>query len=251
MTDTADTTVEAEPKFRKRDRKKGSGAGRPAPSLIFTGANILDDEPDLDNRQPVEYSDELATRVCKWLAAGKSLRSFCLQPGTPDPSSIVEWTLRRPDFAQRYAQARDIGTDRIAEKILDALDDPDLPPEQVARVRELTNARKWYVSKIAPRRYGDRLDVRQEISGPNGGPIQAQVLLDVLLTPANLDRLTDIEVESIRSAAAKLALPAPQVVEATATPVIEAVASSVHSECSSEAAGEVSEVEPADEAGEG
>lgn len=46
-----------------------------------------------------------------------------------------------------------------------------------------------------------------EHSGPGGGPIAIDVLLDVLLTPANLERLSDIEVESIRSAAAKLALP--------------------------------------------
>jgi hypothetical protein len=34
--------------------------------------------------------------------------------------------------------------------------------------------------------------------------VQAKVLLDVLLTPQNLDRLTDIKVESIRSAARSL-----------------------------------------------
>jgi hypothetical protein len=46
----------------------------------------------------------------------------------------------------------------------------------------------------------------------------------VLLTPANLERLTDVEVEAIRSAAAKLALPAP-VVDAVATPLADAVGS--------------------------
>ena len=33
------------------------------------------------------------------------------------------------------------------------------------------------------------------------------VLLDMLLTPANMERLTDLEIEAVRSAAAKLASP--------------------------------------------
>jgi hypothetical protein len=46
-----------------------------------------------------------------------------------------------------------------------------------------------------------------------------------VLTPANLERLDDIEIAAIRSAAAKLVLPAPsQIIEAVATPVAEAVA---------------------------
>jgi hypothetical protein len=88
--------------------------------------------------------------------------------------------------------------------------------------------------------------------GPNGGPIQAQVLLDVLLTPANLDRLTDIEVESIRSAAAKLALPAPgPIIDATVSgPIVEAVAS-VSLAARGAVADALEEVGPVDEAGEG
>jgi hypothetical protein len=92
-------------------------------------------------------------------------------------------------------------------------------------LREWGSNAKFFVSKVAPKLWGDKLDIKQEISGPGGGPLQAHVLLDVLLTPANLERLTDLEVKSIRSAAAKLALPAPsQIIEAVATPIAEAVA---------------------------
>jgi hypothetical protein len=85
-------------------------------------------------------------------------------------------------------------------------------------LREWGSNAKFFVSKVAPKLWGDKLDIKQEISGPGGGPLQTHVLLDVLLTPANLERL-------IRSAAAKLALPAPsQIIEAVATPIAEAVA---------------------------
>jgi len=44
--------------------------------------------------------------------------------------------------------------------------------------------------------------------GPGGGPLQVHALLDVLLSPANLQKLDDVEIETIRSAALKLAGPA-------------------------------------------
>jgi hypothetical protein len=80
---------------------------------------------------------------------------------------------------------------------------------------------KWYLSKIAARRYGDRIEVKNEITGPGGGPIVIDVLVNVLLTPANMEKLSDVEVEAIRSAAAKLALPAPaeQTIEGEAVEV--------------------------------
>lgn len=46
---------------------------------------------------------------------------------------------------------------------------PVLDTEHVARSRLRFDARRWYLSKLAPKRYGDRLT--QEITGPDGGPI--------------------------------------------------------------------------------
>jgi hypothetical protein len=61
---------------------------------------------------------------------------------------------------------------------------------QTARVE--LDARKWFAARFLPKRYGDRLS--QEISGPNGGPIQQQT--------ANLD---DAQLEAlIREKAAAL-----------------------------------------------
>jgi phage terminase small subunit len=90
-----------------------------------------------------------------------------------------------------------------------------------------------------------------EHSGPGGGPIAIDILHNLLLQPAVLDRLSDVQVEALRSAIPLLALPAPtQVIDAVAVPIAE-VAAGVHSECSADAAGELSEVEPAEEPHEG
>jgi hypothetical protein len=130
------------------------------------------------------------------------------------PCRSADWRRAHPDFDQKYARAKDDGWDVFAEKLVER--SVDVPPELAQSRRLEVDTGKWLLSKLAARRYGDRLEVKSEISGPNGGPLQVEMLLNVLLTPANLERLSDIEVQSIRSAAAKLALPAPG-------PVIEGV----------------------------
>jgi hypothetical protein len=39
----------------------------------------------------------------------------------------------------------------------------------VARDRLRFDSRRWYLSKLAPKRYGDKL--QQEVSGPDGGAL--------------------------------------------------------------------------------
>jgi hypothetical protein len=242
MTDTP--TKEDRPTWKPR-KVKGKGTGKPAPVVVFSGDNILVDEPPSKRKVIWKFDPEVADKICELRATGLSLRSICARDGMPDRPVFYRWREARPELQAKYARACDDGDDAAIEERLDRLRDPNLRPEDVQREWRAFDGVKWYVSKTQARKYGDRLDVRQEISGPGGGPIQAQVLLDVLLTPANLDRLTDIEVESIRSAAAKLALPAPSqvidaVVNAVAEPVI-AAAVKIDSECSPDAAGELDE----------
>jgi hypothetical protein len=220
MTEPAGSSTEAPPR-----KRKGKGAGKPPPAVVFNGGNIIPPAPP-KKWEPTVYSEGLADRICAWLSAGKSLRSFCLQEGTPSTTAVMKWTRENAVFGARYAHARDEGYDRIAELAHDeTAAAAGLPPEKVPGAKLAFEGRKWYVAKLAPNRYGDRLEAKHEITGPGGGPLQAHVLLDVLLTPANLERLDDIEIAAIRSAAAKLVLPAPsQIIEAVATPVAEAVA---------------------------
>ena len=45
----------------------------------------------------------------------------------------------------------------------------------VARSRLRIDARKWLASKLAPKKYGDKIDAT--LSGPDGGPIQTEHLI--------------------------------------------------------------------------
>lgn len=106
---------------------------------------------------------------------GHSLRAICRDAGMPPPSTVRWWVVDdRNGFAARYARARDVGLDDLAEEIIDISDDagndwmesndPDNPGwranhDHIQRSKLRVDARKWYVAKLAPKRYGDRLDV--------------------------------------------------------------------------------------------
>jgi hypothetical protein len=146
-----------------------------------------------------------------------------LLEGTSNYETVTDWHRAGPDFAASYARAKDEGMDAFADRLLARA--ADVPPE-LANSRKLeVDTGKWYLSKIAHKRYGDRLDVRQEISGPNGDPIAVDVLHSPLLRPEILERLSDNQVETLQSAVALLAAPTPTV--GAAGEVIDAVATTI------------------------
>lgn len=57
--------------------------------------------------------------------------------------------------------------DALAEDILEIADDDD---EDVNRARLRVDTRKWLMSKIAPKRFGEKRS--HEVTGARGGPVQ-------------------------------------------------------------------------------
>ncbi len=87
-----------------------------------------------------------------------------------DPSPSYWWAkecLRRDvELKVLYRQAVEDRADRLAEELIDLADTPipkglDGPTMSawVQRLRVQVDVRKWVASKLAPRTYGDKLDV--------------------------------------------------------------------------------------------
>src|SRR5574340_366591 len=112
--------------------------------------------------RPTTYTPEIATKICERLAAGESLRVICSADDMPPEATVRLWAVDdREGFAAQYARARDIGLDCVADAMIAISDeqaevindkgtvfDPD-----VNRDRLRVDTRKWYLSKIAPKRY--------------------------------------------------------------------------------------------------
>ncbi len=128
------------------------------------------------------YTPQLASLICERMARGESLRSICAAEDMPDESTVRLWAVTdRDGFATQYAHAREAQMDALAEDILAIADDSagdirvdadghEAPNhELVQRARLRVDTRKWIMSKIAPKRYGDK--ITQELTGGNGAPL--------------------------------------------------------------------------------
>lgn len=112
----------------------------------------------------------------------------------PDVSTVCKWLNDFPDFAKQYARAREAQADALADEILDIADDGTadtiigedgverINQEVVARSRLRVDARKWYASKLAPKKYGEKIEATHQ--GPNGGPVQIEEIRRTVVDPA-------------------------------------------------------------------
>ena len=120
--------------------------------------------------RPSEYTPEIADLICERLSNGESLRTICAGEDMPSKSTVFRWLAANADFGTKYAYAREEQADLYAESIVDISDEMevqatyqgeevrlDISSSAVARNRLRVDARKWYASKLAPKKYGDKL----------------------------------------------------------------------------------------------
>ncbi len=104
--------------------------------------------------RPSDYTDAMADHICERLACGESLREMCLtDDNLPCERTVYRWLLQSASFCQKYARAREFQAEPHLEDILEIADDPTLEPN-AKNVR--IDARKWKMSKLAAKKYGDR-----------------------------------------------------------------------------------------------
>ena len=159
--------------------------------------------------RPSGYTDALGLAICTGIAEGQSLRSICAQPAMPHISTFLRWLAddSHADLRDQYARAREAQADYLAEEILSIADeectmvlaskhnshDDDgeghtevvFDSTAVARNRLRVDARKWLASKMAPKRYGDK--ITQEHTGAGGGAIEVKSTVTFVQPPERGD----------------------------------------------------------------
>jgi hypothetical protein len=107
--------------------------------------------------RPTVFSKEICDEICDRLAHGETLRSILADDHLPVRSTIYRWLDENEDFRDQYAQARVKQADYYAEMIVDeAFSSNDAA---IGRLR--MDALKWASSKLAPKKYGDKVEVEQ------------------------------------------------------------------------------------------
>lgn len=125
------------------------------------------------------FSPEKGRKICQKIAEGLSLRKACEEIGGVAPSTVISWALdsKRADFAEHYARAMTIRAHGWAEEILEIADDGRndfveretkgkvsivLDREHVQRSMLRVDSRKWILSKLLPKRFGDKPEEKEE-----------------------------------------------------------------------------------------
>lgn len=130
--------------------------------------------------RPSDYTPELAAAICEEIASGRSLRSICDDAGMPAPKTVYAWIAKYEDFSNQYAKAQSDRTNWWAEQIVEISDDSSgdfielsegkIAPNSVSVARDKlkVDTRKWLMSKMAPKKYGEKV----ALTDAEGGPVQ-------------------------------------------------------------------------------
>lgn len=135
------------------------------------------------------YTDELADEICRLISESEyGLRKMVTQnPHLPDVATMMRWLANKENkaydyFREQYALAKEMQADYLAERLIEISDDDkndtietekgSFPNnEWINRSRLRVDVRKWLMSKILPKKYGDNL----KLSGDPENPIAIQL----------------------------------------------------------------------------
>lgn len=130
-------------------------------------------------------SRETAITIIAMLADGKPVVQSCRELGVV--RSDLYLAIDREQLTDMLARARE----EYAEARVEEMQNIAETVEDVSRAKLLCDNIKWETCRIAPKRYGDK--IQNEHTGPNGGAIKIQSARD----------LTDDELAAIAATSGK------------------------------------------------
>ena len=108
----------------------------------------------------VRYSKKVTREICLRIAGGEVWHKICNTGRLPSYTTLYTWLRKYPDFAEDYAQAREMAADLRADQVLVVAEEATAATVQRDRLR--VGALQWHAAKAAPKRYGSRAEVVEE-----------------------------------------------------------------------------------------
>lgn len=123
-----------------------------------------------------EYTPEMGERICEAIAhTNRGIDWICGNtPDFPNARTVHRWLSKNEEFSQNYARAKARQADFLFEECLEIADDGtndvmiinrngvDIETtnmDVVQRSKLRVDTRKWIVSKLLPKKYGDKIEV--------------------------------------------------------------------------------------------
>ena len=122
--------------------------------------------------RPIEEREIIARQVFNEMRQGLSAYKACVKVGLPQ-STLSRWLDEDRSLAEDYARAREELHEFIAAEILAIADAPvpstekgGVDPGAIQKQRLQVDARKWLLSKLAPKKWGDKIEVSGDADNP-------------------------------------------------------------------------------------
>lgn len=129
--------------------------------------------------RPSKYSPDVVEALCEQICTtNMGLKSICNSNQTfPDYATVFRWLNSYAEFRDRYARAREAQAELLADEIIDISDDTSgdikfdekgnmqVDYEHINRSRLRVDARKWKASKLAPKKFGDKMEIDHTTAG--------------------------------------------------------------------------------------
>lgn len=144
-----------------------------------------------------KFTIELFDSICDEISqSSRGLVSICKDKGL-NANSFYEWISKDKELGDKYAHARQLQAEYLADEIIEIADTPKtgFKVTQKASGTEVTegdmiehrrlqvDARKWKASKLYPKKYGDRVDVTS--GGEKVGIVDVTTLVSNFLNAGN------------------------------------------------------------------
>jgi len=114
------------------------------------------------------YTEEIAENILDHISStSDGLKVACEKYGI-HRSTFHRWLNERSDLCDKYARAKELQAELLADEIIEIADDSShdeeitengvrMNSEYVQRSKLRIDARKWKASKLNPQKYGDRV----------------------------------------------------------------------------------------------
>lgn len=111
-----------------------------------------------------EEIDALFKDICERIMNGERLRNILKESQYPSTDTFYRWLSDYDDKAKQYARAMEVRADLMFDQIFDIAEHtsedhtPFTGSNVVNRDRLRIDAYKWALSKMNPKKYGDKID---------------------------------------------------------------------------------------------
>lgn len=156
--DTAEAKARAAKARAEFEESKLAAAKKGAPTAPPS-------DPDANKRKCGKWSPAVGERICRAMEEGVSMPKAARDEGVTE-GTVRQWAREKPNFATRYALARERqpaayhdDLDSAIEEAAIAALDPVNATARLTALRLRIDTRKWQLSKMLPKKYGEHSSV--------------------------------------------------------------------------------------------